>query len=209
MKMKKSAAILTLLFAALSLPALAADESRIHVCNRQLCNGSRVISAPLPEAALGVIAFQISADGSRVAYLADQQHRTVFELFAVASSGGPVVRLNAPLPPFLPFSDYDVAPDFRFAGSRVAYRVVRIALGISDLWSVRETGGPAVRLSPPLLPGQHVERFEVLSDSYLRYEADLYSPGVLLWYVVPTDGNDATHEIFRDGFASGSTSLWR
>ncbi len=61
--------------------------------------GSHMLSRPLDW--FGEIdEFRVSADSSRVAYLADQTTNNSHELFSVAINGGSVIRLNAPLPKF-------------------------------------------------------------------------------------------------------------
>jgi hypothetical protein len=179
----------------------------------ELCAGAAVISAPLSPTSVGVLTYRPSPDGQRVAYLADPAKRTVFELFGVSAAGGTVVKLNGPLPPALPFTDHDVAPDFRFAGGRVVYRVVRVALGTADLWSAPSTGGGAIRLSPLLPPFGAVEEFSILRDGRVSYRADVAADEVYAWYVVPAAGGppllDAFVAGFADGFESSSTGAWR
>jgi hypothetical protein len=174
----------------------------------ELCAGATVISAPLSPTSVGVLTFRPSPDGQRVAYLADPAKRTVFELFGVPAKGGSSVKLNAPLPPAVPFTDHDVAPDFRFSGGRVVYRVVRVALGTGDLWSAASTGGGAVRLSPVLPPACAVEEFSIRADGQVRYRADVLVDQQFAWYVVPAAGGRSLQEIFLDGFEGGSSSSW-
>ena len=88
-----------------------------------------------------VIAFQVSAD--RVAYTADPNVWTQYELYSVPISGGSPVKLSGAMP-----SDNDV-DDFAFAGGRVVYRKGRNATGVWNLFSAPVTGGGSAQLSQP------------------------------------------------------------
>jgi hypothetical protein len=175
----------------------------------ELCSGGAVISGPMKPDSVGVIAFKVTPDGARAVFVADPERRTLFQLYSVKPTGGAVARLNAPLPHGLPFSDFDVDDrTFLFAGNRVVYRVVRVALGIADLWSAPIDGGSAVRLSPVYPPGGAVERFEVLSDGRVRFSANANALSYA-WYRVAATGGRVYQEIFFDGFDMGSSERWR
>ena len=55
-----------------------------------------VLNGPLP-AGGSIIDFEVSPDGARVVYVADQNAGGVFELFSVPIGGGTPTRLNGPL----------------------------------------------------------------------------------------------------------------
>lgn len=149
-----------------------------------------------------VIAFQVSAD--RVAYTADPNVWTQYELYSVPLSGSlPPVKLSGAMP-----SDNDV-DDFVFSGDgwRVVYRKGRNATGVWDLWSTGVTGGGTVRLSQPNMSA--VQRgFQVRGD-LVRFAQDPSGSGVSTWYAAPVVGGAVWTEIFTDGFESGNQGGWR
>ena len=146
-----------------------------------------------------VIAFQVSAD--RVAYTADPNVWTQYELFSVPISGGSPVKLSGSMP-----SDNDV-DDFAFAGGRVVYRKGRNATGVWNLFSAPVTGGGSVQLSQPNMSA--VQRgFQVRGD-LVRFAQDPSGSGVATWYVTPIGGGAIQQEVFSNGFETGNTGAWR
>ncbi len=142
-----------------------------------------------------VIAFQVSAD--RVAYTADPNVWTQYELFSVPISGGSPVKLSGSMP-----SDNDV-DDFAFAGGRVVYRKGRNATGEWKLFSAPVTGGGSVQLSQPNMSA--VQRGFIVSGMVVRFAQDPTGSGVPTWYSVTVMGGA---EIFTDGFESGGVTRW-
>lgn len=148
-----------------------------------------------------VIAFHVSAD--RVAYTADPNAWTQYELFSVPISGGSPVKLSGSMP-----SDNDV-DDFAFSGDekRVVYRKGRNATGVWELFSApsNEFGGPPNKLiSQPGIAA--VQRGFIVSGNVVRFSQDPSGSGVPTWYSVTVLGGA---EIFTDGFESGTTGGWR
>jgi hypothetical protein len=146
-----------------------------------------------------VIAFQVSVD--LVAYTADPNRWTQYELFSVPLWGGSPVKLSGSMP-----SDNDV-DDFAFAGGRVVYRKGRNATGEWKLFSAPVTGGGTVRLSQPNMSA--VQRgFQVRGDLVL-FAQDPSGSGVSTWYAAPVVGGVVWTEIFTDGFESGGVTRWQ
>jgi len=88
---------------------------------------------------------QVSPDGSRVLYHADQSTDEVFELFSVPSTGGTPVKLNGAL-----VAGGDVVNfGYRFSpdGSRVIYAADQVTDNVVDLFSVPAAGGTSVKLN--------------------------------------------------------------
>lgn len=131
---------------------------------------------------------QISADSSRVVYLADQDTNDVSELYSVPIGGGASIKLNGPLA-----SGGDVREDFRISpdGSRVVFRADQETDQVFDLFSVPIAGGMAVRLNEPLA-GQEVTEFKIAPDgSRVAYRADQDAEGVFELYSAPLEGGPA------------------
>ncbi len=136
--------------------------------------------------------FQISPDGSRVVYLADQDTDEIFELYSVPIGGGPSVKLNGTLVTGgsinLGWSRFKISPD----SSRVVYLVDQDTRGVHELYSVHISGGPSVKLNGPLAPGgspREVNDFEISEDgSRVVYLADQDANAIDELYSVPIGG---------------------
>ena len=89
--------------------------------------------------------FQVTADGSRVVYVADQDRHDAPDLYSVAIEGGPVTRLSSAGDATPVRRDFQLTPD----GSRVVYVAVRSPGSLPELYSVPTTGGPATKLDLP------------------------------------------------------------
>jgi Tol biopolymer transport system component len=140
---------------------------------------------------------RISPDGSTVIYRADQDADEVFELYSVPIGGGSVTKLNPPLP-----SDADVGDEnFEFSpdSSTVVFAVTEGTLGRRALYSVPAQGGPAMRLTPPLVDGGRInflgfDPFRMISPdgSTVVYTADQDTDGQNELYSVPIEGGTVT-----------------
>jgi len=112
------------------------------------------VDDPTAESALE-LAYQISPDGERVVYLADQDADEVFELYSVSLlARQPVRKLNAPLP-----AGGDVVRGFCISpdGSTVVYRADQEANDRFELYSVPIDGqAPPLRLNSALPDGGDV-----------------------------------------------------
>ncbi|HJQ98398.1 MAG TPA: FG-GAP-like repeat-containing protein, partial [Candidatus Polarisedimenticolaceae bacterium] len=139
---------------------------------------------------------QISPDGSRLVYYADQQVDEVFELYSVPIAGGAFVKLNGAL-----VSGGDV--NLAFAISPNSSRVIYLADQETDekleLYSVPIGGGPVVKLNGPLLAsGDVVSLGNPATDDFtpdgtrVLYLADQQADEVFELYSVPVVGGAAT-----------------
>ena len=89
-------------------------------------------------------AFQISLDGSKVVYIADQLTNERFELFAAPiQGGGSSVRLNGPLIGSCDVEDFLLNPDRK----TVVFGAEDLAQNDEDVFSASLEGGRPVRLS--------------------------------------------------------------
>ena len=125
---------------------------------------------------------QISPNGSRVIYMADQDTNNVFELFSVPIEGGQPIKLNPPLAPdgdvsSLPY--IGISPD----NSLAIYTADQESDEVFELYSVPIEGGPVVKLNAPLVPGGAVSHYQISSDSSrVVYAADQETDGVFELY---------------------------
>ncbi len=136
-----------------------------------------------------IVEFQISPDGSRVVYQADQQTNDVFELYSVPIKGpaDAGIKLNG-LPSLLGFFlVFQISPD----STRVVYRIDHQTNGVFELFSV-PIAGPAdawIKLNGPLVPNGAVQEFQISPDSaQVVYRADQQTHNVLELYRVPIKG---------------------
>jgi len=153
--------------------------------------------------------FNISPDGTRVVYMADQDMDNVFELYSVPIGGGDITKLNSPLG-----ANSDVTPLFQISsGGRVVYTVER-GDGAFELYSVPivpAAGEEAVIINIPFAEGGFVlpSDFQITPDgSRVVYRiAQDPSSGIDL-YSVPIGGGEAVrlNDLIAGG---GSVSFFR
>jgi len=136
--------------------------------------------------------WEISPDGSRVVYRADQGTDGIFELYSVPIAGpaSAGVKLNGPIVAGGDvFCDYQISPD----SSRVVYRADQDTDGIFELYSV-PVDGPAssgVKLNGTLVPDGYVQPDTVKispDSSHVLYQAFQDTFAVLELYGVPIAG---------------------
>jgi len=154
----------------------------------------RRLSGPKPLGATvgDVVAFELSADGSRAAYAAQQGSSTFYDLYGVATDGSGHPRpLNRPLSGIDGIGEFALSPD----GARVVYEILRDNSFTVELHSApSDAAGADVRLDPPADFGggffQVVDRFVITPDSsQVVYLADQDTNDVFELFVVPTDGS--------------------
>jgi Tol biopolymer transport system component len=80
-------------------------------------------------------AFQISPDGQRVVYAADQNTAGMIELFAVPIGGGAVERVNGPLPPGASVRTQQDAIQFSPDGRAVYYLADQETSGVTEIFA--------------------------------------------------------------------------
>lgn len=167
------------------------------------------LNPPLP-AGGNVLSYQISPDGSRVVYRADQDSVRpfpdvggVYELYSVPIAGPAVagVKINHPLrfevqicmPGEDKYADdvvsFEISPD----SSRVIYRAKRYldCEHVHELFSVPIAGpvDDVVQLSGTMVTGGDLSEYEVSADSSrVVYQADQDTDGVSELYSVPVGG---------------------
>ncbi len=145
-------------------------------------------------------AFLISPDGSRVAYEAEQDTSGVFELYSVPIEGGTPVKLNGSLVQNGNVRQFSsrISP----GGSHVIYLASQETFPVNELYIVPITGGPAIKLSPPL--GLSVWDAEFAADSRVVFRVQAGTgPELDRIYSVVADGGQL--EIL-DGFVGDDVS---
>ncbi|MEQ8234757.1 MAG: hypothetical protein RKL32_23845 [Gammaproteobacteria bacterium] len=119
------------------------------------------LNAPLPPGGQVLRPVEVSPDGMRAVYRAEQDSAGVVELYSVPvdASLAPA-RLNGPLAPGGGVDQFTVTPD----GTRVFYLAQQDSTR-RELYSVPIAGGSTVRLSPPLGIGGEVGSGGATPDS--------------------------------------------
>jgi len=135
-----------------------------------------------------VTTYQLSADGSRVVYKADQDTDNVVELYSVPIDGSASVKLNGNLVILGDVTHFRLSAD----GNRVVYVADQDTDAVYELYSVPITGGAAVKLNGALVSGGDVSTpyyYRLSADgSRVVYRADQDVDGVMELYSVPMDG---------------------
>lgn len=101
------------------------------------------------------VAFTI--DSQYVLYIADQEVDNRLELYRVPVTGGPAVKLSAPLVVGGNVLDYKLDPD----GQRIIYLADQDVNEVFELWSIPYGGGAATKLNGPLEPGGDVSTYDI------------------------------------------------
>lgn len=137
--------------------------------------------------------FDISPDGNRVVYVARQDTINQFELYSVAITGGPTVKLNTPFAPFNGFASvvdpFKISPD----SSRVVYHADQDTNFVFELYSVPITGGANTKLNSPLVLSGDVTHYNISPDSsHVVYRADQDTNDFFELYSIPIAGGAVT-----------------
>jgi Tol biopolymer transport system component len=119
--------------------------------------GTLIVAAPHEAAAVklnpslvpggSVLEAQLTPNGSRVVYRADQEANGRVELYSVPVNGGTPVKLNGPLVAGGSVSAFQITPD----GNRVVFLADQDLDGLVEIFSVPVSGGAPVRLNDELM----------------------------------------------------------
>ncbi len=148
-----------------------------------------------------VISFEISLDGSKVVYKADQETDNVFELYSVPIGGGKPIRLKDTIAEndkgdiIGKVLEFKISPD----GNKVIYRTDQDIDDVFELYSVPIGGGKPTKLNDTLIKNDKgkvkgdVKSFKISPDgSKVVYRADQEIDNVFELYSVPIDGAKST-----------------
>ncbi|MEQ1893150.1 MAG: hypothetical protein ABL998_11440 [Planctomycetota bacterium] len=125
-------------------------------------NGPLVAGGDVAEAGFAGHLFDLSPNGARVVYLADQEVDERHELFSVPLAGGAVVKLSGTLAPGeRAFSPAGISPD----SSRVVFDTASTVAGRNDLYSAPLAGGPRTWLAGTLDPDRFLSSATISADS--------------------------------------------
>ncbi len=134
--------------------------------------------------------FEISPDGSRVAYFADQDANDVTELYSIAIGGGSgSAKLNGVL---TPGGDvFSSGLEFSPNGDRILYLADQDTDSVGELYIVPSGGGQSVKLNGPLVAGGDVNFASLQFNpdgSRVLYSADQLTNDQLEFFSVPSSG---------------------
>ncbi|HEX6886335.1 MAG TPA: hypothetical protein VF530_23370 [Planctomycetota bacterium] len=154
-------------------------DGRAELFRVPLLGGQAPERVSLPDHG-GVVSFELTADKTRVVYLADRRGDGVHELYATSVFGGPVVALDR-LPDFADVTLYRVTPDSR----HVVYLCDRRLDGSDELLRVLLDGSEAPGFLNDRLPagGDVQADFVVLPGGGVVYRADQEVDEVFELYV--------------------------
>ena len=107
-----------------------------------------------PTSAFGFLDRYWAPDGSRIAYVADQDTDDVFELYSSLPGGGGNIKLSGSL-----VAGGDVSPDYSWSpdSTRIAFRADKDTDEMFELYAVVPTGGATYKLSGTLVAGGTVQ----------------------------------------------------
>lgn len=128
--------------------------------------------------------FQISPDGTRVVYVADQRFDGVLELFSVPIAGGASTELAGGMVSGGDVLSFEAGP----LSLGVVFRADKLVDGVDELFAVPFSGG-AFRLNGALVAGGDVVDFRISTDDqHVVYRADRMTDEVIELYRVATTG---------------------
>ena len=155
------------------------------------------------------LSVRISADGARVAYVADALVDGVNELFSVPLfAGSPPQRLNASLASGGDVTSFVLSSD----SARAAYVADQLTDGVDELFAVPLDGSSApIRLNGALVAGGDVAADVQLSADGARvvYRADQLQDDVVELFSVPLDGSAPAVRLDPGMVAGGDVAVAR
>lgn len=165
---------------------------------------------PSSRTATSIPCSQLTPDGSRAVYRADQDADEVYELYSVPTLGGPSVKLSGPM---TLGGDVDDSPpaDTGFllapGGARVLYRADQTSDGVFELFSAPVDGSAtAVRLHPALASDRDVVRSQflfTLDGQRVLYVANQDTSTSAELYLAPADGSQTPIKLTPPMVANG------
>ncbi len=144
--------------------------------------------------------FEITPDGTRAIYRADQNLDGTIELFSVPADGSDSgFRISGPLVAGGDVLEFKV----NASSARAVYLADQTTNGVNELYSARTNGGIVTKLNGPLTSGGAVTQFQFSPDGNLVvYLADQNENDRFQLFGVPTTGSGAS--LFSNQLAFGS-----
>ena len=188
-----------------SPPTISPDSQRAVYANEAglwsvpLHGGSSTVLAPL----LGPQLFgaaQITPDGARVVYVADQDTLGKPELYSVPIAGGPSVRISKDM------AATGQVRDFALGQAQVYYAADAVSNNVIELWRVPQSGGTSVRVNRAM-PNDNYDVFEYAVSAppeRVVFRVGRSTVGGHKLYSAPPTGTSAQSvEISRDMVTGG------
>ena len=157
-------------------------------------SGLTKLSGPISYPRNVAAGWSLSPDGSRVAYVADQDPADLSdELYTVAVDGTGRVKISGDLPTGGAVIDTSVA--WRPDGSQVSYAADQDARQVYELYSAPALGGGTTKLSGALVPGGDVGQIRggawSPDGSRVAYIADQLQDNVVELFVASATGDSS------------------
>ena len=159
----------------------------LYVVDTNGTNNTKVSGALVPGGDVVNNNWSWSPDGSKLAYLADQDTDNLREVYVVNADGTGNIKVSGTLPAG---SSGVGAPLWSPDSSQLAYVADQGIAGVYELYVVNADGTNNTRINGPLVAGGQVDDLLDWSPdgSKLAYLADQDTAGVLELYVVNADG---------------------
>jgi Tol biopolymer transport system component len=153
---------------------------------------------------VGLQAFTITPDSTRVVVRANTDSANVAELYSVGISGGTPVNLSGPLPSGGNVYFFAISPD----SARAVFRADKGRTGVSELYSVPVTGGSPTKISGSMVQGGDVSTFSISADSaQVVFRADKEVNDVVELFSASITGGGSILDIDGDGQVLATTDL--
>lgn len=155
--------------------------------------GPRRVSNAIPVrdgGSTGVTMFAWSPDGTRLAYLADEDRAGILELHTVVPNGSSAIQVSGSLVAGGSVQDFAWSP----ASDQLAFLADRRSPGTAEVFTVPAAGGLVLNITGPvagsgtIVPGLAWSRL----GTRLTFAGDKDIPGVVGLYTVAPDGTDET-----------------
>jgi hypothetical protein len=196
------------------------DSSRVvYKSSESATNSQRLYSVPVtntqvvPLCALSLPGdsvfsdeFFISADSTRVAFVADVAATSRAELFSASIAGGNCINLSVPTQANgrVLGDEVKITPDSK----RVLFVADKDTNGVLELYSVPLAGGTATKLSGDLTADGDISEFAVSADSkWVAFSGDKDTNNLRELYSVSVDGGGALLDIDGDGKVLATTDM--
>ena len=167
----------------------------------------------IPPVPSGLYLFGWAPDGSRIAYIADQDAANIFELLTSLPDGAGNLKLSGPMGTSGDVDDFAWAPN----NSKIAYLADQLNdLGVELYTTFPDVSGSFLKNSTGLVNGSNVTSFEWAPDSSrIAFVANKIVSRFALFTTSPNDSNNvlvssdllSNSEVFSFGWAPDSSAI--